>query len=303
METEFNFKFDYKFKIKSMKQSFLLSLIFLFFATVSNAQPPPPPPGNYPFFDDFEAYDGVVNTPLLTGWTFQAEEFLVLNNHGSSSSKAFSTNAIDNGNEQSNQMVSIVSPEVSNLNNAAILSFEYRFVDALNYPEIGTQLPGDASLGIYISTDFGTNYTLINTINSSTHLSSNQFSYFSYSLSSYIDFPIRIKIELNRGSNCNYFLDIDNFRIGPGLVGINDLNNFNCFVGNGCINLKVFGENGKSIEKTQFILCDINGKTIMSRELRNSTESIPCTHLPTGIYLVQLVNSSKRISNKIFIGQ
>lgn len=57
----------------------------------------------------------------------------------------------------------------------------------------------------------------------------------------------------------------------------------------------------ETFQNTELIICDLNGKQIISKVLQSKSESISMTNYPSGIYLVTLFNNGKRFEKKVFI--
>lgn len=57
----------------------------------------------------------------------------------------------------------------------------------------------------------------------------------------------------------------------------------------------------ETIQNTELIIYDLNGKQIISKFLQSKSESISMKNYPSGVYLVTLLNDGKRFDKKVFI--
>jgi hypothetical protein len=57
----------------------------------------------------------------------------------------------------------------------------------------------------------------------------------------------------------------------------------------------------ETIQNTEVVIYNLNGKQIISNVLQSKSESISMKNYPAGVYLVTLLNDGNRFDKKVFI--
>lgn len=149
-----------------------------------------------PFIQDFNA-----STSLPTGW---GGTFGVSSSHGTTSSNGLTKNLYS-----SVASANATTPNVILTANNCRLKFDYRIVDYSSYPATATTLGATDKIDIDISTDGGTTYTTIYTINSTTHVTSLSFLNKVIALTGYNSQSVKVRFNAVWSAG-DYFVDIDN---------------------------------------------------------------------------------------------
>jgi hypothetical protein len=280
-----------------MKKFILLFTAITILISSSFSQPPPPPPGNYPYFEDFESFSGFGGT--VTGWSGSTLTLQSYSNHGTDGSIGMARNVFHSSNLSSPESINIVSPIVSSLTTTSELRFDYRIVSPAAYPSTAGVLPNDAS--IIISIGNAPNYTTIYTINASNHTQSTDFSTIVVPLLGYNGASVTVKFEVNRGTNCDYWVDIDNFRL-------NNAGTVNTFDSKPSEMDIFYNQNGINIYQTNVLntnnllnIFDVQGKLVNTFTIDKNNYSTGNLNLPKGIYFAHVQTLNKSFSKKIFI--
>jgi hypothetical protein len=276
-----------------------IRLIFLLFVLVNKtfSQPPPPPPGNYPYLENFENYSGFGGD--IIGWTGSTFTLLAYSNHGTDSSIGMARQVFHSSSVSSPATINIISPVISFLTSTSVLRFDYRIVDSSLYPSTPGVMPNDASIIVSIGNE--PNFTTIHTISANNHTASTDFTPLVIPLIGYNNAEISIKFEINRGTNCDYWIDFDNFRLNDaGATTTNSLKNDDMFV--------FSNQNGINLSQNTFFepnttltVLDIQGKvvnTFLVNEINFSTGSL---NLSKGVYFARVQTNKNTITKKIFI--
>jgi hypothetical protein len=220
-------------------------------------------------------------------------------NHGTDGSIGMARNVFHSSNLSSPESINIVSPIVSSLTSTSELRFDYRIVSPAAYPSTAGVLPNDAS--IIISIGNAPNYTSIYTINASNHTQSTDFSTIVVPLIGYNGASVTVKFEVNRGTNCDYWLDIDNFRL-------NNAGTVNTFDSEPSEMNIFYNQNGINIYQTNVLktnnllnIFDVQGKLVNTFTIDKNNYSTGNLNLPKGIYFANVQTLNKSFSKKIFI--
>jgi hypothetical protein len=281
-----------------MKKILLLLTIFVASLKLSISQPPPPPPGNYPYLETFESFSGIGGS-TLTGWTGSAITLQAYTNHGTNGSNGMARNVFHSPNVSSPANIYIISPLVSTLTPTSELRFDYRIVDATLYPSTPTVLPSDASIVVSIGND--PNFTTIYTINPSNHIQSTNFSTIVVPLTAYSNTSVTIKFEINRGTNCDYWVDIDNF-------SLNNAGTVNTVASENNTTLIYSSQNGVVINQaglpktnTSLSIFDVQGKIVNTFTIDKSYFETGNLNLPRGVYFARIQSGETTYTKKLFI--
>lgn len=266
------------------------------------AQAPPPPPTiasrPFPFTDDFESYP-VTGNVSSGGWSASSGILLysAYTGHGTGTppSKGLTKEFFN-----SSTTAGFCTPKVLNIGTNAELRFQYRMAEYLGSTALNAaNLPSDFAMVISASTDSGTNYTPLATINAANNQSSLSFGTFIYSLSAYANQDLMIKIVINRGSSGDFFVDIDNFSIDitsatPSIPASENpliqLNGRNITVQN----------SPSAFDNTRITLYDITGSAVDHQTQIPGTNTLLQAPSP-GIYFVSFRNAQKQMARKVII--
>ena len=109
-----------------------------------------------------------------------------------------------------------VTPPIGPMTNGVELKFDYRIVNYTGYPNNATVLGANDNIQVLISTDSGTTYSTIHTINQANHVTSTSFAMVTVPLTAYTTGNIMLKFQGNRGEG-DYYVDFDNVivRVAP----------------------------------------------------------------------------------------
>ena len=155
-----------------------------------------------PYLQDFNA-----STSLPSGWEFASGVgFTVLANHGTEGSNGLNRNIWS-----STPSAFITTPTISIPTQVCRLVFDYRIVNYTGFPNVATPLGPNDKVEFQVSTDGGTTYTTVYTINQATHVTSTSFANVRYSLAA-VSGPVKFKILATWGEG-DYYVDIDNFKV------------------------------------------------------------------------------------------
>lgn len=102
-----------------------------------------------------------------------------------------------------------ISPLAGSITSGSSLSFHYRIVDYTGYPLNATSLGNNDKIDVQVSTDDGTTFTTIHTIDHNNHITSAAFTAKMLSLSAYNGSFIKVRFLCTYGSG-DYYIDIDN---------------------------------------------------------------------------------------------
>ena len=280
-----------------MKKIILFFTIFVASVKLSISQPPPPPPGNYPYLETFESFSGIGGN--ITGWTGSTITLQAYTNHGTNGSNGMARNVFHSPNLSSPANIYIVSPLVSTLTPTSELRFDYRIVDATLYPSTPTVLPSDASIVVSIGNE--PNFTTIYTINPSNHIQSTNFTTVVVPLTGYNNANVTIKFEINRGTNCDYWVDIDNFSLNnAGTVNTvsSEINKTQIYSAQNGVVINQVG-----LPKTNAILSifDVQGKIVNTFTVDKNYFETGNLNLPKGVYFARIQSGESTFTKKLFI--
>lgn len=274
---------------------FLISAGVLLAALFNPAIAQPPPPGNYPWYDNFNSYADFGGSLAGGGWSGPVTTFSCYGNHGNGSKGM--TRQFTN----SSTTTFINTPPVGPLGGMAELKFDYRVVDASLYPSSAAVLPQDASIVFEISTNSGTSFSNLFTINASNHLSSTNFATRTVSLSAYNLQTVVVRITVNRGSSGDYFVDFDNFSIAPaGTTGLSVAPGAE-WVWNQTDRGIFSFQCGNSMSNALVQVWSMNGTLVSETQISGSTGQFNLSNQPSGVYLVTLSSGKGFIRKKIVI--
>jgi len=114
------------------------------------------------------------------------------------------------------------SPKIGTVTNGDFLLFDYRIVD-YDSPWPGTTIGAGDTIKIFVSTDCGATFEILDTIYDNNHVTSDVMLTKQYPLDDYIGSDVIVRFELQRQLTGDYFVDIDNFIISS--VPVVDLGN------------------------------------------------------------------------------
>jgi hypothetical protein len=280
-----------------MKKTILFFTIFVASIKLSISQPPPPPPGNYPYLETFESFSGIGGN--IIGWTGSTTTLQAYTNHGTNGSIGMARNVFDSPNVSSPDNIYIISPLVSTLTSISELRFDYRIVDAALYPSTAAVLPSDAS--IVVSIGIEPNFTTIYTINPSNHIQSTNFSTVVVPLTGFNNANVTIKFEINRGTNCDYWVDIDNFSLNNAGTVNTVSSEINKTLIYSAQNGVVINQVGLPKTTTILSIFDVQGKIVNTFTIDKSYFETGNLNLPKGVYFARLQSGESTFTKKLFI--
>jgi hypothetical protein len=280
-----------------MKKTILFFTIFVASIKLSISQPPPPPPGNYPYLETFESFSGIGGN--ITGWTGSTTTLQAYTNHGTNGSIGMARNVFDSPNVSSPDNIYIISPLVSTLTSISELRFDYRIVDAALYPSTAAVLPSDAS--IVVSIGIEPNFTTIYTINPSNHIQSTNFSTVVVPLTGFNNANVTIKFEINRGTNCDYWVDIDNFSLNNAGTVNTVSSEINKTLIYSAQNGVVINQVGLPKTTTILSIFDVQGKIVNTFTIDKNYFETGNLNLPKGVYFARLQSGESTFTKKLFI--
>lgn len=149
-----------------------------------------------PFLQDFNA-----STSLPAGW---GGTFGVSSSHGVSASNGLYYNLYSYATS-----ANTTTPNVILSASNCRLKFDYRIVNYTSYPATATTLGATDKIDIDVSTDGGTTYTTIYTINSTTHVTSTSFLNKVIALTGYNNQTVKVRFNAVWSAG-DYYVDIDN---------------------------------------------------------------------------------------------
>lgn len=189
----------------------IYSALLLLLSSVTQAQ--------FPFFDDFESANAF-GVPAGYTATGGPNVYLV---HGVGGGKAFTAPRFT-----FSGAASITTPTIGPLSADAILSFKWRAATAIAsvYPVSGEPLQGADFINVSISTD-GTNFTLVQTLNSSNTTASTSFATVFVPLTAYSGQNVKVRFNISTSGHSNdFFIDFDDLSLGGTVVTcVNDADN------------------------------------------------------------------------------
>lgn len=164
-----------------------------------------------PYSQDFNA-----STALPAGFTSAGSPaYSVFSNHGNT----YADNALSGNLYGTTQTVAIVNtPKLGALNALSVLSYDYRIQDWSSYPaSAATSLANWAndSLNVYVSTDCGVTFTMVQTNNASNHTPSTSMVTRTVSLGAYSgnNVIVRFMAKKQPAGTGDYYADLDNINI------------------------------------------------------------------------------------------
>jgi hypothetical protein len=154
-----------------------------------------------PYLQDFNAL-----TSLPTGW---GGTFTVISNHGTDGSNGLTFNLYNSPNYKT---ANVNSPNiVIPVGSLCRLVFDYRIVNYTGYPNVATTLGADDKIEVKYSTDNGSTYNVLYTINQVNHVTSTSFANTLIDLSA-LNGPVKFQFLATWGEG-DYYVDIDNFKV------------------------------------------------------------------------------------------
>ena len=163
-----------------------------------------------PYFEDFNALTNVpttwINNPTAL-WN-------VGTNHGTSASNGMYKNLYGTFNIKAE--TNMLRLGVATASTA--LKFDYRLVDYSGFPaSAATQtsaIVGD-SINVWVSTNCGSSYSLLGSINSNNHVSSTAFASKTYNMAAYTGQNVVIRFTATKvpANTADYYIDIDNINV------------------------------------------------------------------------------------------
>lgn len=216
-----------------------------------------------PFGEDFE------RGGIPRDWTIDADA-VVVNNRGNSSfvlsDNLFSGDA----------SLRVTTPSFGPIVANDSLTFEYRYVNISGNDISATQLTANDRLDVFVSTDCGVNFTLLQSITATNHVASTQLRRVTVKLGAYATRYIQIRIVATRGGG-DYWIDLDNINMNRCPAKLNLSSNIRNTTGptqrNGSIAVKG----------------DSNGAPYKYRWNTGSTNS-QIAQIPAGLYSVTVTD-------------
>ena len=266
------------------KPYLLLFLASLGFALQSNAQ-----------FAYQESFTGQSNFGNPTGWD-NIDGFTTWNVYPNHGNPAYGlTRSFQVGQSDS---IATSSSTFINVALGAQLKVDARVMAFSLYPSSSATLPAGASLSIQAFDGLGAT-----TIISMTSANQNQdtgWVTLTGSLNLFAGSQIQLRIVGKNGPNgpADYFIDLDNFSVTDGPVGMSEATateiSFFPNPSNDFINVK--GLNGKAV----ITISDVLGNTVKNIETQNSKEVAVDIHaMKTGIYLVNVKSEGTNFTQKL----
>jgi trimeric autotransporter adhesin len=161
----------------------------------------------------FENFNGLFNLP--TTWINNpSNSWFVGTNHGTSASEGMSKNLFGTFSiraEADMLRLGAVTPSTA-------LKFDYRLVDYSGFPNsAATQtidIVGD-SVNVWVSTNCGSSYSLLGSINANNHVSSTGFVSKTYNMAAYAGQNVVVKFVATKvpANTADYYIDIDNINM------------------------------------------------------------------------------------------
>jgi hypothetical protein len=280
--------------------------IFLFLivtAAVSQAAPPPPPFGVYPFEDNFDSYNP--NAGSLDGvkWTAGSTTFKAYGGHGLDSVAGSPSTAMARQFNDNSPKDSIVTKYVDSMTVNTELTFHYRFVETTQYPNFAATLPADAYLRIYANDGFVEEF--VSELNASNYTLSSNFNYFAISIPQFAGggpgSGRYFKLVFYRGSSGDYWLDIDNFRIGePIPVSVKKTANtgkdWSYLLRGKTIQLQDQGQ-------ANYSLYNVTGTVVKTWQVNRGNYNYSMSDLPNGIYFLRRNSGNSLETKKILLSE
>jgi hypothetical protein len=157
-----------------------------------------------PYLQDFNA-----STTLPSGWGGTGSVFSVVSNHGTDGSNGLSRNLWSSAPTANISSPTIVIPSGS----PCRLVFDYRIVNYVysGFPNEATTLGANDKIEVKYSTDNGSTYNVLYTINQANHATSTSFANMLINLSDLAG-PIKFQFLATWGAG-DYYVDIDNFKV------------------------------------------------------------------------------------------
>jgi hypothetical protein len=154
-------------------------------------------------------YNQNFNAGLTLPAGFESNRFVVNPGAGTNASNALSV-LLNNTSPFAANAV-LTTPRTANITSASAMRFEYRFLD--NFTGTGAVLGATDSISIFVSTDCGSHYDKVNVINSTNHVTSDDFATYTLPLGMFAGNDVRVKLQADvLGTLNDMILDIDNIR-------------------------------------------------------------------------------------------
>ncbi|MFZ4706964.1 MAG: beta strand repeat-containing protein [Bacteroidales bacterium] len=141
---------------------------------------------------------------LPSGW---GGTFGVSATHGASATNGLYFNLWSSATTANTTSPSVMLGAAGNM-----LAFDYRIVNYSGYPATATTLGPSDKIDVEVSTNGGSSYTIVYTINSTNHITSTSFALKEVDLSAYNGQMVKIKLTATWASG-DYYVDIDNFTL------------------------------------------------------------------------------------------
>jgi hypothetical protein len=284
----------HKIKIIVMNR-ILLFLTTLLIVSIKTQAVPPPPPTPYPFNEDFETSSTIGGS--LANWTQTPSlTFATYATHGTNNSIGLTKNLHNNALSDS-----IATMQIGPLTAVSEMSFDYRIVDQSLYPATATTVASNFSFKVIakITTPFPTSYTLF-TINAANHITSTSFKNMVYQIPASfgsLSPTVYIWFVVVRGSSGDFFVDIDNVRVGDNnTTGINTVTEATALI-------RALGNNSIALESaakiTNLSVYSMDGKSVFTATNYENNQAL---NLNTpGIYFVQFNNGNITERRKVSV--
>lgn len=152
-----------------------------------------------PFAEDFE------RGTVPQGWTADAD--IVVSRSRNAASFVVSDNLFAN-----DRTMQVATPAFGAIARGDSLTFEYRYTDLIGDGTRPTTLSANDRLDVQVSTDCGSTYTTVYTINSQNHTPSANMQRVSVKLDAFAGRFIRVRLVATWGQG-DYFVDLDNIQV------------------------------------------------------------------------------------------
>jgi len=158
-----------------------------------------------------ETFNASLNIP--TGWiSSPLNPWFVTTNHGTGGSNGMNRNLFGGG-----VIADVITLKVGPVTASTAISFDYRIVNWSGYPSTATptiDIVND-SLNLYVSTNCGSTYTLLGSVNAANHTVTTNFYNKSFSLAGFAGSNVVFKFIAKQaaGGLGDYYVDVDNVNI------------------------------------------------------------------------------------------
>jgi hypothetical protein len=179
------------------------------------------------------------------------------------------------------------------------LSFKYRIVTDVSYPNNPVPANDMGMISVTISTDNYTTNQILHQINSANHTPSSAFQTVTLPIGAYsTGKPVVIQISCLKGSG-SYYMDFDNFMLAEitGLDETSDAEGVEIYPNPAGSVLNV-NCTGAYPEDAPYQILGISGNLIREGKLSGKTTAVAVGDLSQGIYLIRLGHENKVINRR-----